>query len=41
MADDDDLDEPDEAPDAPGTPDQAGALAGRTDQDIVAFGGKG
>jgi len=36
--DDDDLDEPGEAPEAP---DQAGALAGRTDEDIVTFGGKG
>jgi two-component system OmpR family sensor kinase len=41
MADDDDLDEPGEAADAPDTPDRAGAPAGRTGEDIVAFGGKG
>ena len=35
--DDDDLDEPGETPEAP----DAGALAGRTDEDIVTFGGKG
>jgi two-component system, OmpR family, sensor kinase len=41
IADDDDLDEPGEEPGAPVAPDEAGALAGRTDEDIVTFGGKG
>jgi len=41
MADDDDLDEPDEAADAPGTPDQAWASGGSTGGHTVTFGGKG
>ncbi len=45
IADDDDLDEPGEAPEPPEAPDRAGApggaSAGRTGEDIVAFGGKG
>jgi len=41
MADDDDPDEPGEAPEASREPDQAGAPAEGTGGDIVTFGGKG
>ncbi len=41
IADDDDLDELGEAPEALEAPDRAGAPGGRTGEDIVAFGGKG
>jgi len=41
MADDDELDEPDEAPDEPGASDRAGAQAGTPGEDIVTFGEKG